>query len=86
MFSEVAFKAANIYHPRMFCQTPSAKNLTPVIGLKKEWINQQLKTEAKYFLLHHLMRFISQNNSRVQIRCEIVKISLYLVENNKYFK
>ena len=30
--------------------------------------------------------FISQNYSRVQIRCEIVEISLYLAENNKYFK
>ena len=49
MFSEVAFKAANIYHPRMFCQTPSAQNLTPVVGFKKEWTNQKLETEAKYF-------------------------------------
>ena len=55
MFSEVAFKAANIYHPRMFCQTPSAQNLTPVIGFKKEWTNQKLKTKAEYFLLRHLM-------------------------------
>ena len=86
MFSEIAFKAANIYHPRMFCQTPFAQNLSPVIGFQKEWINQKLETEAKYFLLHHLMCFISQNYSRVRIRCEIVKISLYLAENNKYFK
>ena len=68
----------------MFCQTPSAQSLTPFIGFQIEWTNQKLKTKAEYFLLHHLMCFISQNNSRVQIRCEIVKISLYLAEKNKY--
>ena len=67
-------------------QTPSAQSLTPVIGFQKEWTNQKLKTRAEYFLLHHLMCFISQNYSRVQIRCEIVKISLYLAENSNYFK
>ena len=56
----------------------------PVIGFQKEWTNLKSKTRAGYFLLHHLMCFISQNYSRVQIRCEIVKIVLYLAENNKY--
>ena len=70
----------------MFCQTPSAQNFTPVVGFQKECTSQKLKTEAEYFLLHLLMCFISQNYSRVQIKCEIVKISPYLAKNNKYFK
>ena len=27
----------------------------PVIGFKKEWTNQKLKTKAEYFPLYHLM-------------------------------
>ena len=59
MFSEVAFKAANIYHPRMFCQAPSAQNLSPAIGFKKRMDQSEIETEAKHFLFPHLMCFTS---------------------------
>ena len=55
MFSYVAFKAANIYHSRMFCQTPSAHKFEASHWFQKGWTNQKLKTKAEYFLLRHLM-------------------------------
>ena len=86
MFSYVAFKAANIYHPRMFCQTPFAHKFDASHWFKKRMDQSEIENKSRIFSTSSSDVFISQNYSRVQIKCEIVEISLYLAENNKYFK
>ena len=55
MFSYVAFKAANIYHSRMFCQTPSAHKFDASRLFQKIMDQSEIKKKAEYFLLRHLM-------------------------------
>ena len=86
MFSYVAFKAANIYHSRMFCQTPSAHKFDASHWFQKRMDQSEIENKSGIFSTSSSDVFISQNYSRVQIKCEIVEISLYLAENNKYFK
>ena len=86
MFSYVAFKAANIYHSRMFCRTPSAHKFDASHLFQKRMDQSEIENQSRIFSPLSSDVFISQNYSRVQIKCEIVEISLYLAENNKYFK
>ena len=58
----------------------------PVIGFKKRMDQSEIENKSGIFSTLSSDVFISQNYSRVQIKCEIVEISLYLAENNKYFK
>ena len=76
MFSEVAFKAANIYHSRMFCQTPSAHKFDAIRWFQKRMDQSEIENKSGIFSTSSSDVFISQNYRRVQIRCEIVEISL----------
>ena len=86
MFSYVAFKAANIYHPIMFCQTPFAHKFDASHWFQKRMDQSEIENKSGIFSTLSSDVFISQNYRRVQIKCEIVEICLYLAENNKYFK
>ena len=76
MFSYVAFKAANIYHSRMFCQTPSAHKFDASRWFQKRMDQSEIEDKSGIFSTASSDVFISQNYRRVQIRCEIVEISL----------
>ena len=49
MFSYVAFNAANIYHSRMFCQTPSAHKFDASHWCKKRMDQSEVENKSGIF-------------------------------------
>ena len=76
MFSYVTFKATNIYHSRMFCQTPSAHKFDASRWFQKRMDQSEIENKSGIFSTSSSNVFISQNYRRVQIRCDLVEISL----------
>ena len=78
MFSQVTFKAANIYHLRMFCQTPSAHKFDASHWFQKRMDQSEIENKSGTLSTSSSDVFISQNYSRVHIKCETEEISPYL--------